>query len=145
MQHGHKNVKKKIQWKCCQKWDFKRHWTQTGQQTVRAELPKGAMTDTKNCRNTRRQSRLFMSPIQTSMSDIKSANFTALLNNHGESAFRNVTEPGPGPGKSDSLLDCRTKKKRQPLCVQRNNKARSRNHCCSEKAISITYCECVCV
>ena len=27
--------------------------------------------------------------------------------------------------------------------LQRNNEARSGNHCCSGKAIIITYCECV--
>ena len=32
---------------------------------------------------------------------------------------------------------------RQSMYVQRNIQARSRNHCCSRKAISITYCECV--
>lgn len=28
---------------------------------------------------------------------------------------------------------------------KRNNDARWRNHCCSRKAVSITYSECVCV
>ena len=32
----------------------------------------------------------------------------------------------------------------QPMYGQRNNKARSRNHCCREKSISITYL-CVCL
>ena len=32
---------------------------------------------------------------------------------------------------------------RQAMYVLRNIKARSRNHCCREKAISITYSECV--
>jgi len=31
------------------------------------------------------------------------------------------------------------------LCVQRNNDARSCNHCCRRKGINITYSECVCV
>jgi hypothetical protein len=31
------------------------------------------------------------------------------------------------------------------MYVQRNIEARSRNHCCCVKAISITYCECVSV
>jgi hypothetical protein len=31
------------------------------------------------------------------------------------------------------------------MYVQRNIKARSRNHCCRGKAISITYSECVSV
>jgi hypothetical protein len=31
------------------------------------------------------------------------------------------------------------------MYVQRNSEARSRNHCCRGKAISITYCECVSV
>jgi hypothetical protein len=31
------------------------------------------------------------------------------------------------------------------MYVQGNNEARLRNHCCSEKAIIITYSECVCV
>jgi len=29
------------------------------------------------------------------------------------------------------------------MCVERNTERRSRNHCCSEKAVSITYSECV--
>jgi hypothetical protein len=33
--------------------------------------------------------------------------------------------------------------KRQAMYVQRNIEARSRNHCCRRKAISITYSECV--
>jgi len=33
--------------------------------------------------------------------------------------------------------------KRETMCVLRNNKARSCNHCCSGKAISNTYSECV--
>jgi hypothetical protein len=32
---------------------------------------------------------------------------------------------------------------RQAMYVQRNIEARSCNHCCSGKALSITYCECV--
>ena len=36
-----------------------------------------------------------------------------------------------------------TVKKRQAIYVQRNDKARSCNHCCSGKAISVTYSECV--
>ena len=36
-------------------------------------------------------------------------------------------------------------KTRQEMYVERNNEARSQNHCCSEKAISITYSECVSV
>jgi hypothetical protein len=32
---------------------------------------------------------------------------------------------------------------RQPMYVKRNIEARSCNHCCSGKAVSITYCECV--
>jgi hypothetical protein len=32
---------------------------------------------------------------------------------------------------------------RQAVYVQRNIWARSCNHCCSGKAVSITYCECV--
>ena len=36
-------------------------------------------------------------------------------------------------------------KTRQAMYVERNNEARSRNQCCSEKAIIITYSECVSV
>jgi hypothetical protein len=31
------------------------------------------------------------------------------------------------------------------MCAKRNNEARSCNHCCSGKAMTITCCECVCV
>ena len=33
---------------------------------------------------------------------------------------------------------------RQAMYVERNMEARSRNHCCCGKAITITYCVCVC-
>jgi len=36
-------------------------------------------------------------------------------------------------------------KTRQPMHVQRNIEARSCDHCCSGKAISITQLECVCL
>jgi hypothetical protein len=36
-------------------------------------------------------------------------------------------------------------KTRQSMCVSRNTEARSRNHCCRGKAVSITYSECVSV
>jgi hypothetical protein len=32
---------------------------------------------------------------------------------------------------------------RHAMYVERNNGARSCNHCCSRKVMSITYCECV--
>ena len=34
-------------------------------------------------------------------------------------------------------------KTRHALCVYRNIEARSSNHCCRGKAVSVTYCECV--
>ena len=34
---------------------------------------------------------------------------------------------------------------RQPIYVQRNIGARSRNQCCSGKAITIAFCVCLCV
>ena len=38
-----------------------------------------------------------------------------------------------------------TSETRQAMYVQRNNEARSYNHCCSKKVISTTYSECVSV
>jgi hypothetical protein len=35
--------------------------------------------------------------------------------------------------------------KREAMYLQTNNSTRSRNHCCREKAVSITYSECVSV
>jgi hypothetical protein len=35
------------------------------------------------------------------------------------------------------------KQNKQPMNVKRNTQARSCNHCCSGKVISITYCECM--
>ena len=37
----------------------------------------------------------------------------------------------------------KTKSTRQAMYLQRNNQARSCKYCCSEKAIRITYSECV--
>jgi hypothetical protein len=80
-----------------------------------------------------------MFPVQTPMPDIKPASFTAWLITHGESASRNVT------GRGRQIRCSTADQTRQPMYVQRNLEARSCNHCCSGKAISITYCECVSV
>ena len=42
-----------------------------------------------------------------------------------------------------SKVDAYVLKQRQAVYVHRNIETRSRNHCYSGKAISITYCECV--
>jgi hypothetical protein len=48
------------------------------------------------------------------------------------------------PGKSRSIKMQNTESTRHAMYVKRNIEARSRNHCCSGKAKSITYW-CVCV
>jgi hypothetical protein len=47
--------------------------------------------------------------------------------------------------RNQNFLPSRTKFTNVPKHEQRNIEARSRNHCCRGKAISITYCECVSV
>jgi hypothetical protein len=123
MQHGHMDVKKKVLWNRSQTRDSKIHWTQRGQQSVRAELPIDAMADTWNCRN------ISLTFNQT----------TSLLGSPSTASLRFVMWQDQG-----RQIRCLTaEQRRRPMCVQHKNEAPSYNHCCSGKAMSITYCECV--